>query len=76
MAAIAERTGSVISAVMFGALASANVLPFSREDFEATIERGGRRRRRVEARLLGGVRCRERPRARYAAALAPRRRAG
>ena len=41
MAAIADRTGSVISAVMFGALASANVLPFSREDFEATIERAG-----------------------------------
>lgn len=37
----AEETGSVISAVLFGALASAGVLPFTREQFEATIERGG-----------------------------------
>lgn len=41
MAAIAERNNSVISAVMFGALASANVLPFPREAFEQTIERAG-----------------------------------
>ncbi|MCP8937947.1 indolepyruvate oxidoreductase subunit beta family protein [Alsobacter sp. SYSU M60028] len=41
MAAIAERSGSVISAAMFGALASAGVLPFAREDFEATIARAG-----------------------------------
>ena len=37
----AERSGSVISAVLFGALAGAGVLPFSRGHFEATIERGG-----------------------------------
>ncbi|MBM2767575.1 indolepyruvate oxidoreductase subunit beta family protein [Burkholderia anthina] len=41
MADVAERTGSVISAVLFGALCAADVLPFSREQFEATIERGG-----------------------------------
>jgi indolepyruvate ferredoxin oxidoreductase, beta subunit len=41
MAAIAEAAGSVISAVMFGALARAQVLPFLREDFEATIRRSG-----------------------------------
>ncbi|MGZ2747228.1 indolepyruvate oxidoreductase subunit beta family protein [Burkholderia stagnalis] len=41
MGAVAERTGSVISAVLFGALCAANALPFSREQFEATIERGG-----------------------------------
>ena len=41
MAALAERAGSVISAVMFGALAGSGALPFSREAFEATIERGG-----------------------------------
>jgi indolepyruvate ferredoxin oxidoreductase beta subunit len=41
MAALAETTGSVISAVMFGALARAKVLPFVREDFEATIRRSG-----------------------------------
>lgn len=41
MGAIAERTGSVISAVMLGALAGAKVLPLGRTDFEAAIERGG-----------------------------------
>ncbi|WP_418317660.1 indolepyruvate oxidoreductase subunit beta family protein [Piscinibacter sakaiensis] len=41
MAAVTEQTGSVISAVMFGALCGAAVLPFSREAFEATIQRGG-----------------------------------
>jgi indolepyruvate ferredoxin oxidoreductase beta subunit len=41
MALIAEKTGSVISAVMFGALAAASVLPFQRRDFEDTITRGG-----------------------------------
>ncbi len=41
MAAAAEQTGSVISAVLFGALAGTGVLPFSRAQFEATIARGG-----------------------------------
>ncbi|WP_293857683.1 indolepyruvate oxidoreductase subunit beta family protein [uncultured Alsobacter sp.] len=41
MATLADRAGSVISAVMFGALAGSGSLPFSREAFEATIERGG-----------------------------------
>jgi indolepyruvate ferredoxin oxidoreductase beta subunit len=41
MAAAAEQSGSVISAVLFGALAGTGVLPFSRMQFEATIERGG-----------------------------------
>lgn len=41
MARAAEETGSVISAVLFGALAGAGVLPFSRAQFEATVERGG-----------------------------------
>ena len=41
MAALAEREGSVISAVLFGALAGVGVLPFSRAQFEATIERAG-----------------------------------
>ena len=36
-----KHAGSVISAVLFGALAGAGVLPFSRAQFEATIERGG-----------------------------------
>ncbi len=41
LAAAAERTGSVISAVLFGALAHSRTLPFEREAFEATIERAG-----------------------------------
>lgn len=41
MAALAEATGSVISAVLFGTLAGANVLPFQRMAFEAAIRRGG-----------------------------------
>jgi indolepyruvate ferredoxin oxidoreductase beta subunit len=41
MAQAAEDAGSVISAVMFGALAGTDVLPFSRAQFEGTIERGG-----------------------------------
>jgi indolepyruvate ferredoxin oxidoreductase, beta subunit len=41
MAEAAEDTGSVISAVLFGALAGTGVLPFSRRQFEETIERGG-----------------------------------
>jgi indolepyruvate ferredoxin oxidoreductase, beta subunit len=41
MAEAAERSGSVLSAVLFGALAGAGVLPFARAQFEATITRGG-----------------------------------
>lgn len=41
MAQAADRTGSVVSAVLFGALGGAGVLPFSRKQFEDTIERGG-----------------------------------
>ena len=41
MAAIAEATGSVISAVLFGALSGAGVLPFPRQAFEGAIKRGG-----------------------------------
>ena len=41
MAAIAEATGSVISAVLFGAIAGAGVLPFPRQAFEGAIKRGG-----------------------------------
>ncbi|RKF47114.1 indolepyruvate oxidoreductase subunit beta family protein [Paraburkholderia fungorum] len=40
-ARIAENNGSVISAALFGALAGANALPFSREQFEAAIKRAG-----------------------------------
>jgi indolepyruvate ferredoxin oxidoreductase beta subunit len=46
MAALARQHGTVISAVMFGALAGWAVatgrLPFQRSDYEATIARGGK----------------------------------
>jgi indolepyruvate ferredoxin oxidoreductase beta subunit len=41
MAQIAEETGSVISSVLFGALAGSHALPFRREDFEESIRRSG-----------------------------------
>jgi indolepyruvate ferredoxin oxidoreductase beta subunit len=41
MAALAEATGSVISAVLFGALAGSGALPLPRAAFEAAIRRGG-----------------------------------
>lgn len=41
MQAVAEKTGSMISAVLFGALAASGALPFDRAAFETTIERGG-----------------------------------
>src|SRR5207244_5827170 len=41
MAQLAEATNSVISAVLFGALAGAKVLPMQRMAFEAAIHRGG-----------------------------------
>jgi indolepyruvate ferredoxin oxidoreductase beta subunit len=40
MAALADATGSVISAVLFGALAGAGALPFPRTAFEAAVRRG------------------------------------
>ncbi len=41
MAEAAEHAGSVISAVLFGALAGSGALPFVRAAFEETIARGG-----------------------------------
>jgi indolepyruvate ferredoxin oxidoreductase, beta subunit len=41
MAQAAEQVGSVISAVLFGALAGTGALRFGRAQFEATIERAG-----------------------------------
>jgi indolepyruvate ferredoxin oxidoreductase, beta subunit len=39
---VASRCGSVISSVMFGALAGSGALPFPRESFEAAIRAGGK----------------------------------
>ncbi len=41
MAQAAAQSGSMISAVLFGALSASGVLPFSRAQFEATVARGG-----------------------------------
>jgi indolepyruvate ferredoxin oxidoreductase beta subunit len=41
MAQLAEATGSVISSVLFGALAGSKALPMQRTAFEAAIHRGG-----------------------------------
>jgi indolepyruvate ferredoxin oxidoreductase beta subunit len=41
MMRMAEQSGSVISSVIFGALAGAGLLPFTREAFENTIRVGG-----------------------------------
>ena len=54
---IAEESNSVISAVLFGALCGAQVLPFTREQFESAIRAGGKG---VEASLRafdGGLRA-------------------
>jgi indolepyruvate ferredoxin oxidoreductase beta subunit len=42
MEALALRSGSMISSVLFGALAAAGALPFARSAFEATIRSGGK----------------------------------
>ncbi|WP_439501321.1 indolepyruvate oxidoreductase subunit beta family protein [Aminobacter ciceronei] len=42
MQTLAEKNGSVISSAMFGALAGANVLPFTRQAFEAAVRAGGK----------------------------------
>jgi indolepyruvate ferredoxin oxidoreductase beta subunit len=50
MAALTQQAGTVVSAVMFGALAGGGLLPFSRSDCEAVIRDGGRG---TEASLKG-----------------------
>ena len=50
MAKAAEEAGSALSAVLFGALAAADILPFAREAYEATIRAAGVG---VEASLRG-----------------------
>jgi len=50
MAAAADETGSAISSVLLGAIASVGALPFDRDVYEATIRNSGRA---VEANLKG-----------------------
>ncbi|TFY99908.1 indolepyruvate oxidoreductase subunit beta family protein [Ramlibacter rhizophilus] len=40
-ASLAEQAGGPIAPVLYGALAASGALPFTREQFEASIERGG-----------------------------------
>ncbi len=48
--ALAAQAGTVVSAVMFGAIAASGVLPFGRASFEDTIRAGGKG---VDASLRG-----------------------
>ncbi|HEX2546256.1 MAG TPA: indolepyruvate oxidoreductase subunit beta family protein [Ramlibacter sp.] len=42
MAAIAKEAGTVVSAVMLGAVAGSGLFPFRREDYEAVVKVGGK----------------------------------
>ncbi len=42
MSAVAQETGTVLSAVLFGAIAGSGILPFSRNAYEQTIRQSGR----------------------------------
>jgi indolepyruvate ferredoxin oxidoreductase, beta subunit len=50
MAAMAQQTGTVISAVLLGAVAASGLLPFAREAYEAVIRASGKG---VDASLRG-----------------------
>jgi indolepyruvate ferredoxin oxidoreductase, beta subunit len=50
MSAAASHSGSVISSIMFGALAGSEALPFPRETFEGAIRHGGKS---VDSNLKG-----------------------
>jgi indolepyruvate ferredoxin oxidoreductase, beta subunit len=50
MAAIAKDTGTVVSAVMLGAIAGSGLFPFRREDYETVVRAGGKG---AEASLRG-----------------------
>ncbi|MFL6581767.1 MAG: indolepyruvate oxidoreductase subunit beta family protein [Burkholderiales bacterium] len=54
MSSVAQNAGTVLSAVLFGAIAGSGVLPFSREAFEHTIRRSNTG---VEASLRGFARA-------------------
>jgi indolepyruvate ferredoxin oxidoreductase beta subunit len=42
MATLAKEAGTVVSAVMLGAVAGSGLLPFRREDYEAVVQAGGK----------------------------------
>jgi indolepyruvate ferredoxin oxidoreductase, beta subunit len=54
MAAVAQETGTVLSAVLLGAIAGSGALPFPREVFERTIRKSGKG---VDASVRGFARA-------------------
>ncbi|MGQ0580241.1 MAG: indolepyruvate oxidoreductase subunit beta family protein [Betaproteobacteria bacterium] len=54
MTAVAQETGTVLSAVLFGAIAGSGALPFAREAFEQTIRESGKG---VDASVRGFARA-------------------
>ncbi|RYF16504.1 MAG: indolepyruvate oxidoreductase subunit beta family protein [Comamonadaceae bacterium] len=50
MASVAKEAGTVVSAVMLGAIAGSGLFPFKREDYEAVVKSGGKG---AEASLRG-----------------------
>jgi indolepyruvate ferredoxin oxidoreductase beta subunit len=54
MAALARECGTVVSAVMLGAIAGSGLLPFAREHYEAVVRAGGKG---AEASLRGFARA-------------------
>ncbi len=54
MAGIARDAGTVVSAVMLGAVAGSGLFPFKREDYEAVVKSGGKG---TEASLRGFARA-------------------
>lgn len=56
MGAIAKASGTVVSAVMLGAIAGSGLLPFARADYEAVVRAGGKG---AEASLRGFARAYE-----------------
>jgi indolepyruvate ferredoxin oxidoreductase beta subunit len=57
MGAMTRETGTVVSAVMFGAVAASGLLPFGRDECEAVVRAGGKG---TEASLAGFARAFER----------------
>ena len=57
MGAMAREAGTVVSAVMLGAVAGSGLFPFDREDYEAVVKAGGKG---AEASLRGFARAFER----------------
>ncbi|MGV3494944.1 MAG: indolepyruvate oxidoreductase subunit beta family protein [Ramlibacter sp.] len=54
MNAVAKEAGTVVSAVMLGAIAGSGLFPFKREDYEAVVQAGGKG---AEASLRGFARA-------------------